>query len=136
MNLRFVLLLAVAVTASAQDSNTVTFHKQVEPILQHNCQSCHRPGQVAPMSFLTYQDVRPWALAMKAAVAAPLVRRSEVRPRGAPKRPCSSSAMSRAGYPSASCFPALLASVSPGAFMLPELADGVVFEFWPEGWYE
>jgi hypothetical protein len=70
MNLKFQLLLAAAATAAAQDSNTVTFHKQVEAILQHNCQSCHRPGQVAPMSFLTYQDVRPWARAMKAAVAA------------------------------------------------------------------
>src|SRR5690349_8645258 len=48
----------------------ITFHKDVEPILQRNCQTCHRPGQVAPMSFLTYQNVRPWAKAMKAAVAA------------------------------------------------------------------
>src|SRR6185437_11710147 len=54
-------------TASAADS--VTFHKDVEPILQKNCQSCHRPGQVGPMSFLTYQGARPWAKAMKAAVA-------------------------------------------------------------------
>src|SRR4029077_4936253 len=45
----------------------VTFHKNVEPILQRNCQTCHRPGQIAPMSFLTYQSVRPWAKAMKAA---------------------------------------------------------------------
>src|SRR5262249_45158691 len=47
---------------------TVTFNKDVLPILQKNCQSCHRPGQIAPMSFLTYTDVRPWAKAMKAAV--------------------------------------------------------------------
>ena len=53
-------------TAFAGD--TVTFHKDVEPILQRNCQSCHRPGQAAPMSFLTYQNARPWAKAMKAAV--------------------------------------------------------------------
>jgi len=52
------------------DQLPITFHKDVEPILQRNCQSCHRPGQVAPMSFLTYQSVRPWAKAMKAAVAA------------------------------------------------------------------
>ena len=44
------------------------FHKDVLPILQKNCQSCHRPGQIAPMSFLTYESVRPWAKAMKAAV--------------------------------------------------------------------
>src|SRR5215470_14962554 len=53
---------------AAQD--TVTFHKDVEPILQRNCQTCHRPGQIAPMSFLSFQDVRPWAKAMKAAVVA------------------------------------------------------------------
>src|SRR5438552_4924105 len=46
----------------------VTFHKDVEPILQKNCQTCHQPGQIAPMSFLTYQNVRPWAKAMKTAV--------------------------------------------------------------------
>src|SRR4051812_27983271 len=51
------------------DQSAITFHKDVEPILQRNCQNCHRPGQVAPMSFLTYQSVRPWAKAMKAAVA-------------------------------------------------------------------
>ena len=60
-------LLSLFGTAFAADS--VTFHKDVEPILQRNCQSCHRPGQAGPMSFLTYQSTRPWAKAMKAAVA-------------------------------------------------------------------
>ena len=46
-----------------------SFHKDIEPILQTHCQSCHRPGQMAPMSFLTYGDTRPWAKAMKTAVA-------------------------------------------------------------------
>jgi len=59
---------AVLVTL-AQERAPVTFHKQVEPILQKNCQGCHRPGQIAPMSFLTYQDVRPWARSIKNAVA-------------------------------------------------------------------
>jgi hypothetical protein len=45
-----------------------TFYKDVLPILQNNCQTCHRPGEVAPMSFLTYEDTRPWAMAMKLAV--------------------------------------------------------------------
>src|SRR5262245_59952890 len=58
------LLIAVSM------QSTVTFNKDVLPILQKNCQSCHRPGQVAPMSFLTYQHARPWAKAMKAAVLA------------------------------------------------------------------
>src|SRR5881397_928441 len=55
-----------------QDSNagSVTFNKHVLPILQKNCQICHRPGEIAPMSFLTYQDTRPWAKAIKAAVVA------------------------------------------------------------------
>jgi len=53
--------------AFAADS-PVTFHKDVLPILQRNCQSCHRPGQIAPMSFLNYQGTRPWAKAMKTAV--------------------------------------------------------------------
>src|SRR5271166_5523999 len=46
----------------------VTFNKDVLPILQANCQTCHRPGQIAPMSFLTYESTRPWAKAIKAAV--------------------------------------------------------------------
>jgi hypothetical protein len=59
---------AMAVAALNAQTPTTTFHKDVEAILQRNCQTCHRPGQVAPMSFLTYQDARPWARAMKTAV--------------------------------------------------------------------
>src|SRR5207249_3210666 len=47
---------------------TVTFNKDILPILQRNCQGCHRPGGVAPMSLLTDTDARPWAKAIKAAV--------------------------------------------------------------------
>jgi hypothetical protein len=46
----------------------VTFHRDVEPILQNRCQICHRPGEAAPMSLLTYQQTRPWAKAIRAAV--------------------------------------------------------------------
>jgi hypothetical protein len=46
----------------------VTFHKSVEPILQERCQGCHRPGEAAPMSLLSYKEARPWAKAMKDAV--------------------------------------------------------------------
>jgi hypothetical protein len=56
---------SIALTA---DVPAVSFHKDVEPILQKNCQTCHRPGQVAPMSFMTYEAVRPYARAMKTAV--------------------------------------------------------------------
>jgi hypothetical protein len=65
-------IMAIAVSTrvtAAQDSKSVTFNKDVLPILQKNCQSCHRPGQIAPMSFLSYKDTRPWAKAMKTAVA-------------------------------------------------------------------
>jgi hypothetical protein len=47
----------------------VTFHKDVEPVLQEHCQSCHRPGEIGPMPLLTYQDTRKWAAAIKEAVA-------------------------------------------------------------------
>jgi Copper type II ascorbate-dependent monooxygenase, C-terminal domain len=60
-------LLLFSATATGQN---VTFHKDVLPILQAKCQSCHRPGEIAPMSFLTYQSTRPWAKAIKAAVMA------------------------------------------------------------------
>ena len=63
--------IAVSRQVTAQDTSkarTVTFNRDVLPILQENCQVCHRPGEIAPMSFLTYQDARPWAKSMKDAV--------------------------------------------------------------------
>src|SRR6476660_4222312 len=64
-----VVSLAMAVAGWAADApSAVTFTRDVLPVLQKNCQTCHRPGNVAPMSFLTYQSTRPWAKAMKAAV--------------------------------------------------------------------
>jgi mono/diheme cytochrome c family protein len=50
---------------AASPAPEVTFTKDIAPILQRSCQNCHRPGQVAPMSLLTYEDARPWARAMK-----------------------------------------------------------------------
>jgi mono/diheme cytochrome c family protein len=65
------LALGFAGVASAADSGAqVTFTKDVLPILQENCQDCHRPsgknmsGMVAPMSFMSYEEVRPWAKAI------------------------------------------------------------------------
>src|SRR5258707_9522003 len=43
----------------------VTFTKHIAPILQRSCENCHRPDGVAPMSLVTYEDVRPWARAIK-----------------------------------------------------------------------
>src|ERR1044071_1947998 len=45
-----------------------TFYKDVLPILQKNCQSCHRPGQIGPMPLLTNHQPRPWARSIKAKV--------------------------------------------------------------------
>ena len=69
MNRWLLLGLAIGAAALAADqSSTVTFSKDVLPVLQKNCQSCHRPGQAAPMSLVTYQEARPWAKAIKSAV--------------------------------------------------------------------
>jgi len=56
-------ILFGAVSASAQTE--VTFTRDVESILQRSCQGCHRPGQMGPMSLVTYEDVRPWARAVR-----------------------------------------------------------------------
>jgi hypothetical protein len=45
-----------------------TFHRDIQPILQRHCQGCHHPGDIAPMSLLTYAEARPWAKAIRAAV--------------------------------------------------------------------
>jgi hypothetical protein len=47
----------------------VTFTKDVAPILHRSCSGCHRPGDIAPMVLMTYNDVRPWARAIKDRVA-------------------------------------------------------------------
>jgi mono/diheme cytochrome c family protein len=54
------VLLASASLANAQSSE-VTFHKDIEPILQQSCQSCHRAGGGAPMSLISYEEVAPFA---------------------------------------------------------------------------
>jgi mono/diheme cytochrome c family protein len=48
----------------------VSFTRDVAPIMQKSCQNCHRPDSMAPMSFLTYEDVRPWARTIKQKVTA------------------------------------------------------------------
>src|SRR5688572_16577313 len=62
------VVLAMSIAAPAHAQENPTFHKDVEPILQKNCQSCHRPNQIAPMSLLDYKQVRPWSRAIKNAV--------------------------------------------------------------------
>src|SRR6204780_6001579 len=62
------LVMGITALAATSSPASVTFNKDVLPILQKNCQGCHRPGEVAPMSLITYKDARPWAKAMKVAV--------------------------------------------------------------------
>jgi hypothetical protein len=70
MTTKILLVIFGGVIAWAAETTppSITFNKDVLPILQSNCQGCHRPGQAAPMSLLTYENSRPWAKAMKAAV--------------------------------------------------------------------
>ena len=64
------VVIGLAGPASAANEAEVTYHKDVLPIVQENCQTCHRPsghnisGLVAPMSFMTYEETRPWARAI------------------------------------------------------------------------
>src|SRR5436190_11476920 len=60
--------LFIAPTHAADTKASPTFAKDVAPILQDKCQNCHRPGQVAPMSLLTYEEARPWARSIKTKV--------------------------------------------------------------------
>ena len=63
------LTIAAAVTAGAAPiPSTPTYYKDIVPVLQNRCQECHRAGEVAPMSLMSYNEVRPWAKAIKSAV--------------------------------------------------------------------
>ena len=54
---------------SKGSSSPTTFYKDALPILQRNCQNCHRPGQIGPMPLLTFEQARPWAKDIKLQVA-------------------------------------------------------------------
>ncbi len=59
--------LASALPAAAQSTgrDAVTFAKDIAPIFQKNCQQCHQPNAIGPMPLTTFQEVRPWARAIK-----------------------------------------------------------------------
>jgi hypothetical protein len=65
---RFLLGVLVLSSTVFAAGSSVTFNKDVLPILQRECQVCHRPGEIGPMPFLTYEGTRPWAKAIKVAV--------------------------------------------------------------------
>ena len=53
------------VSASAAEDEGPTFTKDIAPIFQAKCEACHRPGSIAPMSLVSYQEARPWARSIK-----------------------------------------------------------------------
>src|SRR5690242_19677412 len=52
-------------SASNVSSDSVTFTRDVAPIFYKNCAYCHRPGEIAPMSLMTFKDARPWARSIR-----------------------------------------------------------------------
>ena len=66
----FIALSSTSANSDAKTApKTVTFTKDVAPILYKSCAECHRPGEIAPMSLLTYKDARPWAKSIREKVA-------------------------------------------------------------------
>jgi hypothetical protein len=64
-----VVLAAAAPSMAADTAKPVTFSRDVAPIFQAKCQECHQPDSIAPMSLITYQQARPWAVSIKERVA-------------------------------------------------------------------
>src|SRR5258705_12026611 len=64
----FSWVFAGVVALGAETAAPPTFYKDILPLFQKHCQSCHRPGEIGPMPLLTYEGTRPWAKAIKAAV--------------------------------------------------------------------
>ena len=75
---RVAVLAVLLVPTPALAADTPTFSKDVAPILFDKCSACHRPGAMAPMSLMTFEDARPWARAIKIKVT-----RREMPPWGA-----------------------------------------------------
>jgi len=61
--------LALALASIGAVVAAPTFNKDVEPVLRKHCQSCHRPGEAGPMSFITYKETRPFSAAIRQAVS-------------------------------------------------------------------
>lgn len=71
MTIVTVAVLAATGERQAPSSSAAvpTFSRDVAPILYKNCIQCHRAGEIAPMSLITYNDVRPWSRGIRQAVA-------------------------------------------------------------------
>jgi peroxiredoxin len=59
----------IARARTPRETGSITYHKQVAPLVQKHCQECHRPGQVGPMPLLTYEDVLAWSEMIQEVVA-------------------------------------------------------------------
>jgi hypothetical protein len=64
----FLVAMVPSWPAPASFREPVTFEADVLPLLQKHCQSCHMPGEIGPMPLLAYQQVRPWAKAIRESV--------------------------------------------------------------------
>src|SRR5437868_13626117 len=66
LSIVLVMLFAAAVLVmNRNEAASVTFTKDVAPIIFNKCANCHRPGEVAPMSLTSYAEVRPWGKAIR-----------------------------------------------------------------------
>jgi hypothetical protein len=65
-----VVSVSANVAWSAEPAGTVTFTKDIAPIFQEKCESCHRADGMAPMSLVTYEEARPWAKSIASRVGA------------------------------------------------------------------
>ena len=71
--MRRVVLSSLVVIPCTLQAQSVTFTKDIAPILQQKCQECHQPGSIAPMSLITYEDARKYARRIKTKVSARLM---------------------------------------------------------------
>ena len=83
-------LAAIVTVAPARAADAPTYSRDVAPIFFESCAQCHRPGAVAPMSLLTYQDARPWAKAIAKQVHEPATCRPGAASRTATSGPTTS----------------------------------------------
>ena len=61
-----IIMLAMPAKVFGQSgTDNVTFAADIAPILQRSCQNCHRANSIAPMSLMTYEEVRPYARRIK-----------------------------------------------------------------------
>ena len=63
--LMFAAAVSIVAGPAPARAQEVTFTRDIAPILQRSCVRCHRPDSIAPMSLITYDDVRPWARAIR-----------------------------------------------------------------------